>query len=168
MDRPPMADLMKTIKLLLLQRFHRAKRFIVSVKRSDSPKKGITLLLVILILSALLSVSITIFDSVLGQLRISGEITDSFIALYAADQGLEGLLYENRVAGTVCPESLEQCEYGPVTFGPGYSLLPQDACFRVSLEKEGNEVKIISTGEYRCSSPSLSVKRAFSASYQTE
>src|SRR3989338_10000544 len=51
-------------------------------------KQGITLLLVVVLLSAILSISIGIFNVVYGEFRISGEVADSFRALYAADEGI--------------------------------------------------------------------------------
>lgn len=117
-----------------------------------------TLLLVILVLSALLSVSLAVFSIVLGEIRISGEIGDSFAALYAADQGVEQLLYDARVAGTVCPGT-SSCSYGPVTV-----TLAHDACYTVRLNRTGRNTTIIATGQYRCSS-SLAVKRAFQVTY---
>ena len=151
-----------------------AKRFAGSIKRSDSSAEGVILLLVILILAAMLSISISIFDSVLGEFRISGEITDSFTALYAADQGMEKMLYENRVSGAAwaCPGRTGICSY-TATFNSGNANLPQAACFKVTLERNGPNVTIVSTGEYKC--PNLnpdenigSVKRAFQSSYSVE
>lgn len=125
-------------------------------RRSSS---GMTLLLVVLILSALLSISLGIFTVVLGESRIAGEITDSFVALYAADQGMERMLYDNRVAGTVCPGS-GACSYGPVT-----TPLANGSCMTLRLDRTGPNTTVISTGEYRCGLPELSVKRALETTY---
>ncbi|MDP3727625.1 MAG: hypothetical protein Q8R35_03230 [bacterium] len=122
-------------------------------------RRGITLLLVVLILSALLSISLGIIDVVLGEFKISGEISDSFIALYAADQGIERILYDDRIGSSICPGS-GICSYGPVT-----TALPNGACYTLRLDRPGANTTVISTGEYRCASSQLSVKRAFEATY---
>ncbi|OHA01192.1 MAG: hypothetical protein A3H71_03035 [Candidatus Sungbacteria bacterium RIFCSPLOWO2_02_FULL_48_13b] len=54
---------------------------------------GITLLLVILVLSALMTISLGIFNLIFTELRISGELSSSFRALYAADQGMDFMFY---------------------------------------------------------------------------
>lgn len=126
---------------------------------SSRRRAGMTLLLVILIISALLSVSLSIVTVVLGELRIAGEMTDSFIALYAADEGMERLLYDDRIAESICPGS-GSCSYGPVT-----ASLSNGACYTARLSRTGNDTTIISTGEFRCGSPVLSVRRAFQATY---
>lgn len=120
-----------------------------------------TLLLVILIISSLLSISLGIFDVVLGEFRISGEITDSFIALYAADLGIEKVLYDDRVADSICQGSGSCTATFDITLANG-------ACAKVRLSRTGKNTTVISTGEYRCSSPNLSVKRAFQANYTIE
>ncbi len=120
---------------------------------------GITILLVVLVLSALLSISLGILDVVLGEFRISGEITDSFIALYAADQGIEQILYSDRVQNSICPGS-GSCSYGPVT-----TPLPNGSCYTLRLNRSGANTVVVATGEYRCASPVLAVKRAFEATY---
>ncbi|MDP3727104.1 MAG: hypothetical protein Q8R35_00515 [bacterium] len=122
-------------------------------------RRGITLLLVVLILSALLSISLGILDVVLGEFKISGEISDSFVALYAADLGVERILYDDRVGTSICPGS-GNCSYGPIT-----TALPNGACFTLRLDRTGGNTVVVSTGEYRCASPQLSVKRAFEATY---
>lgn len=122
-------------------------------------RQGITLLLVVLVLSALLSISLGILDVVLGEFRITGEITDSFVALYAADQGIEQILYSDRVSNAICPGS-GSCSYGPVTMS-----LANGSCYTLRLNRSGSNTIVVATGEYRCASPALSVKRAFEATY---
>src|SRR3989344_1277203 len=71
------------------------------VSRFDHGKKtrhaGVALLLVMSILSALTSISYAMFTIAFSHIQIAGELSDSFIALYAADEGIERLLYEDRV-----------------------------------------------------------------------
>lgn len=126
--------------------------------RTSTREPGITLLLVILILSALLSISLGIIDVVLGEFRISGEITDSFVALYAADQGMEKMLYDDRISDSICPSG--NCVYGPVT-----TTLSNGACHILRLNRSGSNTTVTATGEYKCGSSALSVKRAFESTY---
>src|SRR3989344_6147985 len=71
------------------------------VSRFDHGKKtrhaGVALLLVMSILAALTSISFAMFNIAFSQIQIAGELSDSFIAFYAADEGIERLLYEDRV-----------------------------------------------------------------------
>ncbi len=128
-----------------------------------SPPRGVTLLFVVLIVAALLSTALGIFDAVFGQLRLAGEITDSFRALYAADQGIEKLLYDDRVANAVpgCPGS-SPCSYGPTTISLG-----QDRCVTLRLTRtSGRNTTVVATGEYRCGTGELTVRRAIRVQYQ--
>lgn len=120
--------------------------------------RGVALLLVIVILSAILSVSIGIFNVVLGELLISGEISDSFIAFYAADTGIERMLYrdrnQNAVPGGVAKTDID-------LFYPEYH-----ACYSIRLEKSGGENNIFSFGQYRCGpNDQRIVKRGFLVTY---
>ncbi len=117
----------------------------------DSYQKGITLLLVIVILSAILSISIGIFNVIFGQILLSGEIGDSFRAFYAADQGVERMLWRDRNGGPIADQE-EQSRRDGLTGG----ALDLDACFSASITKADipgiseDQVTIRSTGEYRC------------------
>ena len=137
----------------------RSFAFFTSHFASAPRRAGITLLLVVLVLSGLLSISLGIVDVVLGEFRISGEITDSFIALYAADQGIEQILYSDRVQNSICPGG-GSCSYGPVTVS-----LANGSCYTLRLNRSGSNTAVVATGEYRCASPALAVKRAFEATY---
>lgn len=140
------------LSLLALARFPRSVR----------QRKGVTLLLVILILAAILSISIGIFDVTFGEIRISGEVGDSFLALYAADQGIEKTLYDDRVANTLCSGN-GSCAYGPVKL-PAF---PNGSCATVRLSRTGGgDTTVTATGEYRCSSPVAAVKQALLTTYK--
>ncbi|MDP3769869.1 MAG: hypothetical protein Q8R40_02950, partial [bacterium] len=54
-----------------------------------SDKKGVTLLLTVVLLSVFLSFGLGIINILLGQIIISGQAGQSFDSLYAADRGLE-------------------------------------------------------------------------------
>ena len=136
-------------------------------------RPGITFLLVILILAALLAISLNIFNTVFGTIRLSGEIGDSLVALYAADQGIEYLLYCDRVPGANCDPSVPpclggtgNCTYGPQSPGPRWSSSAADSCTIVTFIRNGSNITVTSSGEFRCGNPQVSVKRALQAFYQ--
>lgn len=134
-----------------------------SSTRQRQNRSGITLILVILILSALLAISLSIFEIIFGEFRISGEMTDSFVALYASDEGLEELLYNDRVAESYCggPGS---CHYGPER-----RQLSNGSCVTLRLDRTGRDTTVVATGEYRCEAPGIfPVKRALQTTYEKQ
>lgn len=138
------------------------KRQVKAKKTDHKLEQGITLLLVVVLLSAILSIGIGIFNLTIGQIRISGEISDSFIALYAADQGIERTLYRDRNIGPLCDvEDEDPCtaeEVQPSLLGGG--------CYEMFLRKSGSNTTIQVTGQYRCgANPVRVIKRGFSVSY---
>jgi len=123
-------------------------------------ERGITLLLVVLVTSAILSVSLGIFNVIFGQLKISGEINDSFIALYAADQGIEKILYRDRNLNEICPVE------GPSCYIEGPTDVPSGGCYKVRVNKVSGQTEIIVSGQYRCgASPPRVVKRGLQVTY---
>lgn len=139
---------------------------IISSKLSPpSPQQGgITLLLVILVISAILAISIGIFNLVFTEIRISGEMADSFIAFYAGDQGVENLLYDDRVAN-----SIPGCGGpGACTWSPAEEPHPYvaGACIKKFYDRNGaGDVQAIGQGKYRCGVNPLTVMRAANFSY---
>ena len=124
-------------------------------------REGITLLLVIVLLSAILSISIGIFNVVIGELRISGEASDSFRALYAADQGIERTLYQDRQQQALCTVA-----QGTDCFVAQGVMVASEACYTVRVSKLPAATAIIIAGQYRCgSNPSRVVKRGFQVAY---
>lgn len=116
-------------------------------------EKGITLLLVVVILSAVLSISIGIFGVIFGQLLISGEAGDSLRALYAADQGVERTLYRDRT-GRAVPEQgnlangyAEDSREANLRGGG----LAAGSCYTAQAQKNSatRETTITVTGQYR-------------------
>ena len=125
---------------------------------SKFKNQGVALLLVIVILSAILSVSIGIFNVVLGEILISGEIADSFIAFYAADTGIERMLYRDRSQNAV-PAGVAQ-----TNVNLPYSQYT--TCYSIRLEKSGGLSRIFAFGQYRCDTGSQRVvKRGFLVEY---
>lgn len=128
-------------------------------------ERGVTMLLVVAILSSLLSISMGIFNVIFGQMRISGEIADSFVAFYSADQGIERTLYIDRISDIanpygICPAPGANCyvETGASTVSGG--------CYDLSVNKAGGATEIKVLGQYRCgANPTRVVKRGFNLVY---
>src|SRR3989344_2612838 len=118
-------------------------------------QKGITLLLVILVLTPLLSISLGVFAVVFTELRISGEIADSFVALYAADEAIERGLYldRNQPASLCTPVVGVGCQYVGAQV-----QLSNSSCYILKVDKTPTadpytfDVNMRATGEYRCGS----------------
>src|SRR3989344_5515433 len=144
--------------------------------RFTFPQEGITLLLVVVIVSALLSISVGIFNVAYGQLRISGELADSFFASYAADQGMERLLYrDRRTQDDICDPG-EVIHFGDPCMPEETVTIPAGggatACytFKVSQKEEdgfpGLDTVIQVSGQYRCgANADRVVRRGFQVIY---
>lgn len=147
-------------------------RFLSFAFRHLSLNRGITMLLVVAILSALMSVSLGIFNLIYGQIKISGEIADSFLAFYAADQGIEKTLYLDRIVYINDPYNYP---YGICQNSPGAPCYTQTqipamsgGCYDLSVIKTtsppGTEIKVL--GQYRCGvNPNRVIKRGFNLTY---
>ena len=62
-------------------------------------KKGIVLLITIIILGALLAAALGVASVFIKETQISALVDDSLIAILAADAGLEKMLYNVRILG---------------------------------------------------------------------
>ena len=131
-------------------------------KTKDESSSGITLLLVIVILSALLSIGIGIFNVVIGQIKISGDLNDSFIAFYAADQALERVLFIDRNLSGCGVTSNPPCTTDP----NNPTDIASGGCYTVRTAKTSTDTTITAFGQYRCgANPSRVVKRGFLLTY---
>jgi hypothetical protein len=81
-------------------------------------QSGASLLLSILLVSAVLAATIGITSSIIILLQISGRVAESVAALYAADSGVEWQLYEIRISTTSAPVMANGATYNAV-FTPG-------------------------------------------------
>ena len=127
----------------------------------ENSREGITLLLVIVILSALLSISLGIFSVVFNEIQISGAVNDSFVALYAADQGIERTLWRDRVGTPLCNPTLGQCVASETS-----AILTAGGCYVMNAVKNSGDTTITVVGQYRCGTSSARVvKRGFQLTY---
>ena len=124
-------------------------------------QEGITLLLVVVLLSAILAISIGIFNIVLGEFQISGETSDSFRALYAADEGIEHALYLDRNLQAICTVA-----QGADCYVAQNVAVRGGACYTARVSKGGQSTSIVIAGQYRCGpDPGRVVKRGFQVVY---
>ena len=66
------------------------------MKKINKNQSGITLLLTVVILSAVTLIAVLIANIVIVQLKLAKDIGDSQAAIYAADSGVEWQLYQIR------------------------------------------------------------------------
>lgn len=124
-----------------------------------------TLLLVVLLLAAFLSIAAGIFQIAFTEYRLSGELSDSFRALYAADEGIERLFFYDRVLDSALGCSgITECHPAPqsIDFGNG-------VCLELQLSRETSAITTLTAiGEFRCGGSPITVRRALEATYQKE
>lgn len=75
------------------------------MKKIKNNKKGASLLLTLLIVSAVLSIAFGISGLSLGEIKISRDTPKSLIAYYAAEAGIECQMYADRLGGISCEHS---------------------------------------------------------------
>lgn len=140
-------------------------------------RQGITLLLVILVMSGLMTVSIGIFNISFTELRIFGELTSSFRAFYAADRIFEYALKLDREGAPLCaadsPDASTPCYTACSAGMPGCSddatdlpAFSNGGCAKVTVTRFGGLTTVRATGQHDCNVGSFRVvRRAFEVSY---
>lgn len=133
----------------------------------NKSEKGITLLLVVVILSALSSVSLGIFNIIYGQIKISGEIADSATAFYSAEQGVEKTLYLDRTSYKTNPYGICGSTPGFPCYSESQTESVSGGCYDLAVNKDaGGTTDIKVLGQYRCGiNPLRVVKRGFGLTY---
>lgn len=115
-------------------------------------------MLALLILSAVLVIAFGVSALMLGELKLSQDVPKSLKAYYAAEAGVERILYDVRQLGSASDiGTYPYCSQGE----PGVECLPADseACYAVDYDDSGGLVTIKSAGCYR------GVRRAIEISY---
>jgi len=103
-------------------------------------QKGVSLYLTIVILSVLTAVILTMISIAVSQIKVIHTLNDSLIAFYAADTGIERVLY------AVFHEGYEPQKN---TCPPAYSsTLENGATYEVCVSKQSDS-NIFSTGNYK-------------------
>lgn len=121
-------------------------------------KSGAALVLSVLILWMLLAIAFGISSIFVGELRISGDVDASVIALYAADAGMECFLFENRlVRPTVCGVLPATALCDPALV-PDAALLNAAVYEKVKEVRTGNICELQTTGTFRGTNRGLQVR----------
>lgn len=134
--------------------------------------RGISLLLVVLVMSTLFSIGVGIANTVFGYLKLSGEAADSYISFFAADESIERVLYLDRIkyaATGICVAMGNNfgndcyTNSGDVS-GAGGNV--PTGCFNLAVDQTPVNTNILASGQYRCgANASRVVKRAFEVLY---
>ena len=123
----------------------------------SSRRDGITLLITVVLLSAILAVALGAFQIIYGQFLLSGEMQNSFDAFYAADQGIERGLALDRDGTPHCTS--------PCTLTGTSAVLPSGACYEYIVNKSGGSTTIQIFGRHTCTLGRRLVLRALQVSY---
>lgn len=123
-------------------------------KNFSETRKGIALLLTVFLLTAILSISIGVFNVLYGEIVITGAMEDSFRAINGSDHGVERTLYRDRVIAPLPNNTIEN-NY-PLSSGVCYDMLVTKALGLTQIQV---------TAEYRCNVGIRAVKRAFRVTY---
>lgn len=120
-------------------------------------KRGSALVYAIVVSSFILLVAMSIFEITFGELKISGDIRESFTALFAADEMFERALYLDRTLHAICYRPSADCfvRYGIISSNNGSSS--------VAVSKDISKTQITVTGDSKQNpNDSFLVKRSFS------
>ena len=103
------------------------------MKNHKNNQKGVSLLLTLLIMAAVLSIAFGLSKLSLGEIKISRDVGRSLIAYYAAEAGVECQMYDDRIGGLDCSH---------VCLEPGI-------CYDVEVSGETPNRTIESNGSYQ-------------------
>ena len=104
-------------------------------------QKGVSLYLTIVILSVLTAALLSLVSISVSQIKIIYSVGDSVIAFYAADTGIERVLYHIFKEGWQ-PSFFGECPY------PAWQILSNDAEYKVCVSDNSTST-IWSTGSYK-------------------
>ena len=72
-------------------------KFPISNFKSSIPEKGVSIFFSVIILAILLSIALGLSTILVGQVRMLKGMEDSVTAFYAAETGMERILYEDKM-----------------------------------------------------------------------
>ena len=109
-------------------------------KNNHKNQKGVSLYLTMVILSVLMAVILTMINVAISQIKVIHTLSNSVVAFYAADTGVERVLYAVYKEGYI--PSKGEC---PSSYG---GTLENEAAYEVCVSDKSNLI-IFSTGSYR-------------------
>ncbi len=137
-------------------------------------KKGITLILAVLVSSLALTLGMGVFTLLFSQIEFSGVAKESTVAFYAADSGVECALFWDINHDSFATSSIStiNCDEDSFEVGGSSGLsvftlpLGNGSCANVEVEKSDNFTVITSLGENFCGVvSSKTVQRGLRVSY---
>lgn len=102
--------------------------------------RGVSLLLTLLIMAALLAIAFGISRLSLGEIKITRDVPKSLVAYYAAEAGVEQVLYNDRTSSPPLPSgSNSECLDPPTN----------EICYVVEFSGDSPNRTIRSNGSYK-------------------
>jgi len=118
--------------------------------KSSELQKGVSIYFALMIMTILLAIALGMSTILIGQIKMIKRMEDSVIALYAADAGIEKILYDASTGIDITDP-----EYNPCPPPPPCICNLGDACYTVTVlpytdpDCPGDYYCIKSTGIYR-------------------
>ncbi len=109
-------------------------------KNNHKNQKGVSLYLTMVILSVLMAVILTMINVAISQIKVIHTLSGSIVAFYAADTGIERVLYAIFQEGYM--PSKGECPL------PYSGTLENEATYGVCISDESDSI-IFSTGSYK-------------------
>ena len=100
-------------------------------------QKGVSLLLTLLVMIALLAIALGVSQLSLGEIKITRDVPSSIIAYYAAEAGIEQAIYEKRINSNNL--DISDCSIS----------LDNGSQYGVTVDDSGGTITISSIGCYR-------------------
>lgn len=117
-------------------------RTIKTMNYKKISQKGVSLYLALLIMAVLLSIGLGISSILFGQIKIIRGIGDSVVAFYAADTGIEEVLYRG---GAVSGNLENGASYSTRVLAPGPDCTATNYCIisKGSFKETKRAIEII-------------------------
>jgi len=134
--------------------------------------RGFAILFTLLIVSITLSISLGVYNLLIGEIILSGTGRDSQLAFYAADAGVECALYwdiQQSAFSTSTPNNIT-CVGQTKTVGGGLSstfslALENGSCVSITVEKSQTLTTVTAQGQNTCESNPRTVQRGLRVTY---
>lgn len=127
-----------------------------------SMNKGISLLFMVIITSVILALSLGTSAIIIQQVRMTGEIGHSVVSFYAADSGIEEILYD--LYRSPAPQAQHSDSFGDISFSSTATCgadVAVNACpigFTIDADCNAANFCLKSTGTYQQTKRALEIK----------
>jgi len=123
-------------------------------------QKGVSIYLSVLILSFILSIALGISAIFVTQIKEATKMGDSVIAFFAADSGIERILWKDNVCWNNNPPCLSPCNSNCAGLQSGTRIdyqFPLGTDYSYTVQSEGNGFKAI--GIYKGTQRAIEINR---------